>query len=426
MKNVENWDWTPGKKIVADLSKWRSEYQAVYEPYTSPDGEKIAAIVQDDEESFTVCVNGTVWEQGFDKIWNLRFLPDGRTVALVSDMAEWSVAIDGTPWENKFEFAWNLQFSQETSSVTIAAQNARSYFAVTDDIPWESGFTSMNNLAISRNGKIAAAVIQTTQLKEGDIFAFQKGCFTIAVNGTPWKNTFVNAWEIDISADNRLVATEVRRNLYEYTIVINDEAWPNYFSAVWSPRFNPMDNSVTAPVKVAGGWSLAKDGELYWNGRYAQLWHHFYSTDGKKIAAIAAKEFGKWTIAENDRPWELTFDELVTDPVYSPDNRHIACTGKTDGKWYVAVDGNAWPTAFERIWPPVFSPEGDMVAAKVEINGKFAIAVNGKPIDITFSEAWNPLFSPDGSKLMVNGIGTGEDEGKFCRYILETDKLPRK
>jgi hypothetical protein len=54
MKNTENWDWSPGKKVVADVSKWHSEYETVEEPYVSPDGEQIAAIVKIDDESFTV------------------------------------------------------------------------------------------------------------------------------------------------------------------------------------------------------------------------------------------------------------------------------------------------------------------------------------------------------------------------------------
>lgn len=426
MKNIENWDWTTGKKVVADISGWQSEYESVEEPYVSPDGEQIAAIVQIEEETVSVCVNGTPWEKSFDKIWYLRFSPDNQAVAIVSDTAEWSVAVDGKPWENWFEFVWNTRFSQEDGSIAIAAQNARSYFAVKDDVPWETGFSAMSNLTLSRNGRVAAAAVQTEALKEGDIFEFQKGHFTIAADGTPWKNTFLNAWEIDISADNRLVAAEVRLSLYDYTIAINDEVWPNAFSAIWRPRFNPVDNSVTAPVKVPGGWSLAKDGELFWEGRYVQLWQHFYSTDGKKIAGIAAPVFGKWTIVENDIPWNVTFNEVLTDPVYSPDNRSIACTGKNDGKWYVAVDGKMWPEAYDRAWPPVFSPQGDFVAAKVERNGKYAIAVNGKTLDIPLAEAWNPVFSPDNTKIMVKGIGTGEDEGKYCRHIIETDKLPGK
>jgi hypothetical protein len=173
----------------------------------------------------------------------------------------------------------------------------------------------------------------------------------------------------------------VRQTLYDYTIAINDDVWPNSFGAIWRPRFNPVDNSVTAPVKGPGGWTLAKDGEISGTKRYVQLWHHFYSSDGKKIAAIVAPNSGNGQLPKMI-PWDLTFNEVVMDPVYSPDNRHLACTGKTDGKWYIAVDGKAWPASFHRAWPPVFSPQGDLVAAKVEINGKYMIAVNGRPLDI--------------------------------------------
>jgi hypothetical protein len=76
-------------------------------------------------------------------------------------------------------------------------------------------------------------------------------------------------------------------------------------------------------------------------------------------------------------------------------------------------------------WAPVFSPDGELAAAKVEINGKYRIAVNGRLLDLAFSEAWDPVFSPGGDKLLVKGIGTDEDVGKYCRHILETDNLSR-
>jgi hypothetical protein len=251
------------KKVVADISAWKSDYAYVEEPYVSPDGEQIASIIKDEEENFTVIVNGTPWEQTYDKVWYLRYSPDNKAVALVSSTAEWSVAVEGVSWENWFEFAWNTRFSP-AGGIAIAAQNNRSYFGVTNDVPWPSGFPSMSNLNISDDGKTTVAVVQTMPLKEGDIFEFQKGFFTLAVNGEPWKRTFVNAWESDISPDNRIVAVEVRLSLYDYTIAVNDAVWPRTFAAVWRPRFNPNDHSVTAPVKIPGGWTMAKDGQILW------------------------------------------------------------------------------------------------------------------------------------------------------------------
>ena len=104
MVDSQSWDWNPGEKKIS-LGDWKENYQWVEEPYVSPDGEKIASIVNIDEGEFTVCVNGQTWgETVFDKIWHLRFVPDGRLTAIVSEMGEWTMAVDGEAWENKFGY----------------------------------------------------------------------------------------------------------------------------------------------------------------------------------------------------------------------------------------------------------------------------------------------------------------------------------
>ena len=106
MSETNQWDWETGQKNIP-MSDWPERFGWVEEPYVSPDGEKVAAIVNTDEMAFNVCVNGDTWENDFDKIWHLRFLPSGALTALISDEGEWTVAIDGSPWENKFGYVWN-------------------------------------------------------------------------------------------------------------------------------------------------------------------------------------------------------------------------------------------------------------------------------------------------------------------------------
>ena len=57
MADNESWDWEPGEKRI-DVGKWRDQFNWVEEPQASPDGEKIAAIVNIDEGEFKVCENG--------------------------------------------------------------------------------------------------------------------------------------------------------------------------------------------------------------------------------------------------------------------------------------------------------------------------------------------------------------------------------
>jgi hypothetical protein len=92
-----DWDWEPGSREIANIGSWQKKFNWVEEPYASPNGEKIAAVVNLAEGEFNICVNDDTWDTVFDKIWNLRFTPDGRLTAIVSEMGEWTVAVDGTP-----------------------------------------------------------------------------------------------------------------------------------------------------------------------------------------------------------------------------------------------------------------------------------------------------------------------------------------
>ena len=151
MIDVKNWDWETGEKQVT-MKDWKDKFKWVEEPYVSPDGETVAAVVNVDEGAFNVCVNGETWGNSFDKIWYLRFAPDGRLTAFVSEMAEWTVAVDGNPWENKFGYVWNTMFSEDGKNIAVAYQRDMQYGIALNDKPWEETFSNMTQPLLSGNG----------------------------------------------------------------------------------------------------------------------------------------------------------------------------------------------------------------------------------------------------------------------------------
>ena len=64
MDDKSQWDWNPGQRVIADMAPWRSEFNWIEEPQVSPDGEKIAAIVNQSEGEFTVCVTNQNFATG--------------------------------------------------------------------------------------------------------------------------------------------------------------------------------------------------------------------------------------------------------------------------------------------------------------------------------------------------------------------------
>ena len=101
----QSWDWEIGHREI-DTSDWSQRFRWVEELHASPDGETVAAIVNV-EEAFNVCMNGALWsDEHADKIWHLRFTPDNRPYALVSDGGQWTVAVGGEAWSEGFDYVW--------------------------------------------------------------------------------------------------------------------------------------------------------------------------------------------------------------------------------------------------------------------------------------------------------------------------------
>ncbi|MBF0243403.1 MAG: PD40 domain-containing protein [Desulfamplus sp.] len=409
--NCDSWNWDKGKKEVGKFSDWRDKFSYIEDISFSPDGEKIAAIVKNEDMEFTVStqsegVEPETWESGYDKVWNLRFGPDGRLSAFVSDTGEWKVSTDDNIWENGYDFIWNMRFNK-SGVIAVSAQKELSYCAIINDVPWENEFSRLTDMVISPDGQSSAAVIESIPVLEGEIFKFRGGCYSVAVNGEAWDRNFMNVWKPSFSDDSSHVAASVRTSYNDYYIAVDGKTWDTPFSSVWDPCFEPNSQSVVAPVKRGGKWFLAKDGAIFWDRPYFQLWHQIYSPDGKKIAAIVAPEFGRWTLAIDNTPWQITFSDYLTDPIFSHDGGRLACIFKDRGRWGVAVDGKAWDSIVDMAWIPVFSNDGDNIAVKVKKDGFYHIALNGKILDTKYEYIENPIFSPDGSSLLIKSCQGG-------------------
>jgi hypothetical protein len=172
-------------------------------------------------------------------------------------------------------------------------------------------------------------------------------------------------------------------------------------------------------VRTDGKWSLACDGEVTWERRFFQLWHPAFSPDTRHIAAIVSPKYGKWTVARDGKPWSVTFNDLITDLVFSPDSNRIAIAGKHNDKWEIAVDDRKWKNAFDMIGRPVFCPGSKAVAAKVERNGQYSVAVNDRVWREAYDAVWDPVFSPAGDKLLLRTL----KDGKYTRRVISVNDI---
>lgn len=406
-------NWEAENRVVHKVTSCSREYEWLEEFQTGPDGEKIAVPAKFGDGEFGVCVNGEPWENVFEKVWYLRYLPDGRLMALVQQDMLWSVALDGEPWPDYWDFVLNPMFSRHSDAVAVAIQSEMTYAVAKNGEPWETFFDNANNFVMSRGGESTAAVVQTKSFPAADIDAFQEGCFSVAIDGKVWGQNFLNCWTPVFDAKAEKVAAQIRLTLYDYTIAVDGRAWPEKYTGVWEPCFHPKSNLVVAPVRVGGKWGMAGDGRMIWPAKYVQVWQQQFSEDGSRLWAIVAPQYGRFTVAVDDRPWSSLFD-VVTDLTVGPDGQKAAVTAKAGQKWTLVQDDRPWPGFYDRVWAPVFSPDGAHVGAKVERAGKYTIVVDGKPYAADFDTVWDPIFSPDGQMVMIRAIS----DGQYLRIVV--------
>ena len=424
MRPGSDWDWNPGKREILDTAAAAAEYDWVEEYHASPDGEKLAAVAKvpnEDEAEFTVLVNGEAWESTFEKAWYPRFSPDGRMTVIAATMGEWTLAVDGEPLEENYGYLWGTQFSEDGSVIACNVQRDGEYGMLVNGAVWETMYENANNFILARDGSATAAVVQTRNIPQADIFTFQEGCFSVAKDGEAWERNFVNCWTPVFDAKAQRVATQVRTTLYDYTIAVDGAPWASLYQMVWEPRFNPATGRVIAPVRQKGKWGLAQDNTLIWDPVLFQCWHPQFSADGAHLYAIVSPAFGRWTIAVDGKNWGTTVSILITDLTLSPDGKRAAAVCKDDPeKWSILADDRLWPGKYEMAWQPVFSADSKHVAAKVEKPGKkYTLLCDGKAYGKDFDQMWDPVFSPKGDAVLLRVM-----EGSvYSRIVLPLSEL---
>ncbi len=395
------------KEKTIPMSEFKKDYSWVEEPYVSPDGEKIAAVVQAEEEVFSVICSDDKerkkWED-VDKVWKLNFLPDNRLSAFISSEGAWTVGIDNVLWEDGYDFIWKPLVSANGKGLAISANNGGEYMMILNGKGWEQGFENMTNTAISPLGNKTAACVQVTPAGEGEIFKFQEGVFSVAVDGKVWDSKFVNVWDLSFSDDEQSVAAEVRTSLYDYTIAVDGKAWAGKYKSIWKPIFRPNTKSVitTAQSFEKGKWGLVEDDKFIWNPRFFQCWSPVFSPDASKIAAIVSPDYGKWTVAVDDKVWSSCFTSYLTDLSFSQNGKTVAAVYMNDNqKSSIVVDDKPWSTQFDTIEEYTVSPDGKNIFAVGKKDGKYSIILNDKVIDSDMEKAWKPIFNEDGSKVIL-------------------------
>jgi len=404
MEEKQSWDWNTTLKEIP-VGEWKARFNWVEEFNISPDGENIASIVNVDEAAFQICVNGEVGTDEYEKIWNLKSLPDNQFSAFVCADEEWTLIVNGREWSSRFDFIWDFHITPDGRHLGLAFRKEEEYGMAIDDLPWDNKYTNMTGMTLSNTGT-SAAVVQVAPMKAADVHGFKQGLYSIALNGHAFSRTFLNIWDLGFDPTGTNLTAGIRLDREAYTIAVNDTIWDRKFQGVWKPIFSHSGN-VLAPVRQAGNWRLFQDGEPLWAKGYDQLWKITPSPANDEVAAIVATPFGKWGVAVNDRAWNMSCDTMISNIVYSDNGSCLVAVLKNKGYWDLAVNDSCWNLSADKVFPPAVSSDGTLVAVVLEKQGKYHLALNNKIITENYDFMTTPVFSPDQSKILVKGIEHG-------------------
>ncbi|MCG8565263.1 MAG: Tmc redox complex protein TmcD [Desulfobacterales bacterium] len=404
MQEKESWDWNTDLKEIP-VKEWNDRFNWVQGHRVSPDGEKIAAVVNVDEMAFGICVNGETWEGEYEKAWQLTQLPDNRFAAFVCNDEEWTLAIDGQEWEDKFDFIWDLKVNPAGDKICAAVQTDMEYGMAVNGQPWEEMFDAMTGMIMSPNGN-TAAVVQVKAMAAADTEAYRQGLFSAAINGKALDTTFLNIWDLQFDAAGENIAYVVRTEREAYTVVVNETAWDGVYQSAWQPLFDTQGR-VLAPVRQGGAWKLFRDGKPLWKTGYDQLWQLCQAPGKEDIAAIVSPKFGQWTVAVNDKTWQTCWDAMVSDITYSENGQTLVARAKHGEIWDLAVNDTPWGLGADQLFDPVVSSDGNAVAVVAEKKGAYHLAVNNRMVATGYEMMAAPVFSPDNGRVLVKGIENG-------------------
>ena len=190
MISTDLWDWEVRNRFLCDASDWRKRYPVVQEFTVSDDGERIAAVIEIEPQLIMPCINGKPWDDGYEKVWSLKFSPDSRLVCAVLKDYEWTVAIDNDLWQEKYDFVWNISFSPDGRDIAGNIKKDDAYGVALNGKSWLNTFPEARDLVISPNGRRTASRIKTKRLASLDTSTFAEKILTVAVDGEQWPAIF--------------------------------------------------------------------------------------------------------------------------------------------------------------------------------------------------------------------------------------------
>jgi len=371
------------------------------------------AVVQRVGNKRRVVVNGQP-EKWYDEVAPPVFSPDGRRLAYAARKArKWIAVVDGTEGEAYRRVATPI-FSHDGSHVAYGVRDFKGKTLVVVD---------------GKPGKRYASVSATVLLGPGLLFTPNNLiCYSakmgdsehLVVGAREAKAGFLSIARLPVfSKDGRRMAyVTIPRGTAEYVVIADGQQVGGRCDFVETgPLFSPNGKRLAyVGTFEDGGSAVVIDGVRQEPYSLVPGGNPVFSPDSRRLAYLAAEWPGKIMLVVDGKAQRLlTLPEGVwlrrdvpLFPVFSPDNRRIACAvpcgkEKYKDKYRVIVDGKVLSEFPGEIPPHSLAFSSDSARLVYVVQGKDAACVvvqktKGKRYDsIRWQES---LLSPDGRRVV--------------------------
>lgn len=277
----------------------------------------------------------------------------------------------------------------------------------TNDSVQENTFEKIWELKHTTSGHLCSYVMQDEE-------------WTMMVDDKAWEEFYGFVWSPLFSADGESVATAVQQDM-EYGMSVNGVIWENLFENANNFALSPDGKRSAAVVQVksmgqadletfrSGIFSLAVDG-VAWDNNLMNVWTPVFDNNAYRVAAQVRLNLYEYSIIADNIVWDNTY-QGVWDPCFTPDGKHVVAPVRQGGKWGMAKDGQLiWKASYANCWHQQYSEDGENLYAIVAPEfGKFTVAVNDNPWAIRSPVITDLSVSPDGTKAAALGNTINKD-----------------
>lgn len=390
--------------VVNGAEQRRHHSGKVFNLGLSPDG-KHTAFTTNTNSRWVVVVDGEESGGKWDDTRKPEFSPDSKHTAYIGERLERKnkmsihILLDGKD-VGQYEQAIDLKFSPDSDHLRYLAQQNSECFAVIDGLE-KRHYKGIGLLTFSPSNARVAYVAQEDNKR------------FLVVDDVP-QEKYSGVGLPAFSPDSKRIAYEAYLGA-ERLIVVDGVAQEKYIGHTF-----PIGADI--PIHVLNKsrrYFISKRSLSY--GLYPHSTQPVFSPDSKHVAYMVNAGRHSFVVVDNVLQEEY---HQVTQPVFSPDSKHLVYTARKGKQWFVVLDGIR-ERGYISVTKPVFSDDSQHLAYWARRRGSplhtpgWVVVLDGIESETSYGGS---LLGPSLAKTPRSFFGQFSFESSRYLYALTTRK----